>query len=209
MRRADLILLALLCSVAGCYDRSDATSGAEAGDSRSDPAARSDGRGAPGSSATSDSNPDTDDSATTEVRYDDAGIALECPRGSVSALHVEFECAAITVYTCKDVSNVVIEFEDGSRQRFEGLSGRVNTFAGTGAHAGKRILGVWVKAGSNHSGDGPGYGERVDTTLEDCDAPAAGSGGAGGACAEGPDVPCVPGPSAGVGGGQGPGVDPQ
>jgi hypothetical protein len=131
----------------------------------------------------------------------DASASLECGRGTSAAalrLHVEFECGSVTVYTCKDLSNIVLEFEDGTRQRFEGLKGRRNVFAGTGSFAGKRIVRVWVKAGPNHSGDGPGYGERVETTvdLERCDAPQAGSGGSCG----GPDVSCGPEGAAGSGG---------
>ena len=77
-------------------------------------------------------------------------------------IDVVFECGSITVYSCKDLSNVVLEFENGERQRFEGLQGQVGTFSGS---AGGRIVGVWVKAGSNGSGDGPGYGERFDVPM--------------------------------------------
>jgi hypothetical protein len=143
--------------------------------------------------------------ASTE---DDAGIVLDCVKGAVSSVHVEFECSSVTVYTCKDLSNLVIEFEDGTRQRFEGQKGHTNAFSGTGTFAGKRIVRVWVKAGANHSGDGPGYGERVETTVTgECDQPRAGSGGAGGeGCIEGPDVSCVPQPTSGVGGAGGAGA---
>ena len=133
-------------------------------------------------------------------------LGLTCVKGgSTAALRVEFECGSITVYTCKDLSNVVVEFEDGSRQRFEGQSGHENTFSGTGSNAGKRVVGVWVKAGANHSGDGPGYGQRVDSDATACPPPpAAGQGGGGaGGCVAGPDVPCGPVPSAGSGGEEG------
>lgn len=115
------------------------------------------------------------------VTEGDAGIVLDCMRGGeVSAVHVEFDCDSITVYTCKDLSNIVLEFEDGTREKFDGQSGSVNTFTGTGANAGKTVVRVWVKAGSNHSGEGPGYGERVEGPEQDCDPPSAGSGGSGG-----------------------------
>ena len=42
---------------------------------------------------------------------------------------------------------------------------RPATFAGIGEHAGKEIVGIWVKSGCNASGDGPGYGERFDSPL--------------------------------------------
>jgi len=139
----------------------------------------------------------------------DGGFVLECPRGAkVSVVHVEFRCGGITVYTCKDLSNIVIEFDDGTQQRIEGVDGHVNTFAGTGANAGKRIVRVWVKAGNNASGDGPGFGERVEAPPQSCTPPTGGRGGAGGAgnggtggtCVPGPDVSCVPIPTSGTGG---------
>ncbi|MDQ3232682.1 MAG: hypothetical protein M3Q07_12760, partial [Pseudobdellovibrionaceae bacterium] len=67
-----------------------------------------------------------------------------------------------TVGSDKDLSNVVLAFADGSHQKFEGLTGHDSQFAGTGEHAGKEIVTVWVKAGANFSGDGPGYGQRFD-----------------------------------------------
>jgi hypothetical protein len=130
-------------------------------------------------------------------------LALDCPRGADSVVHVDFECFSVVVYTCKDLSNLVIEFEDGTRQRFEGQKGHTNAFSGTGTFVGKRILRVWVKAGANQSGDGPGYGERVETTVSgDCGGPRAGSGGSG--CEAGPDAICIPQSTGGAGvGGRG------
>jgi len=58
------------------------------------------------------------------------------------------------------ISNVVLEFADGSRQRYEDVDKHYATFAGSGSHAGKPITTVWVKSGPNFSGDGPGYGQR-------------------------------------------------
>jgi hypothetical protein len=89
----------------------------------------------------------------------DGGIVLDCELGELGEIHVQFDCASITVYTCKDLSNVVVELDDGTRQRFESLDGHVNTFS---AAVGQRIVGAWVKSGNNHSGDGPGYGQRFD-----------------------------------------------
>jgi len=106
----------------------------------------------------------------------DGGFVLECEHGSLTGIHVEFTCDSITVYTCKDLSNVVIELENGERQRVEGLQGQINSFS---VPAGQTIVGVWVKAGNNKSGDGPGYGERFDAPEQDCDPPEAGSGGGG------------------------------
>jgi hypothetical protein len=94
---------------------------------------------------------------------------LECGQGgSTDAVRVVFRCDEITVETCKDLSNVVVEYEDGSRQRFDGQTGHVNVFAGDGDHGGASITRVWVKAGANHSGEGPGYGERFDAPTTSC-----------------------------------------
>jgi hypothetical protein len=112
--------------------------------------------------------------------------------GSVGRIDVTFECDSITIISCKDLSNVVIEFEDGTRQKFDGLSGQSATFSGTGANAGKTITGVWVKAGSNHSGDGPGYGERFDGPSETAceDEPPGDGDGDDDACGDQPDEDC-------------------
>jgi hypothetical protein len=68
---------------------------------------------------------------------------------------------SVYVTSTKELSNVVLEFADGTHQKFDGLSGYTGTFEGTGDNAEKEIVGVWIKSGCNHSGDGPGYGERV------------------------------------------------
>jgi Flp pilus assembly protein TadG len=68
---------------------------------------------------------------------------------------------SVYVTSTKDLSNVVLEFEDGSHQKFEGLSSYSGTFSGTGEHAEKEIVGVWVKSGCYQSKDGSGYGEYL------------------------------------------------
>jgi hypothetical protein len=84
--------------------------------------------------------------------YPSSGISVT-PRG----YYVEVRSPRLAI------SNVVLQFADGSRQRFEDVtSGHSGSFSGTGSHAGKRISTVWVKAGANFSGDGPGYGQRFD-----------------------------------------------
>ena len=83
---------------------------------------------------------------------------------AVGAVLVEEQSSVTTsvyVTSTKDLSNVVLEFEDGAHQKFEPLKGYSGTFAGTGEHSGKTIVGVWIKSGSFLSGDGPGYGERI------------------------------------------------
>lgn len=68
---------------------------------------------------------------------------------------------SVYVTSTKDLSNVVLKFNDGTVQKFEGLSGYTGTFEGTGEHLGKEIIGVWIKSGCNSSGEGSGYGELL------------------------------------------------
>lgn len=67
----------------------------------------------------------------------------------------------VTVSSTKDLSNVVLKFHDGVKQKLDGLSGMSKTFEGTGENINKCIVGVWIKSGCNQSNDGPGYGEWV------------------------------------------------
>ena len=73
---------------------------------------------------------------------------------------------SVDIVSDKDLSNVVLEFDDSTHYKFDGLNqGETGTFAGIGENAGKTIVGVWVKSGCNASGDGPGYGERFDSPV--------------------------------------------
>ncbi|MFG0331882.1 MAG: pilus assembly protein TadG-related protein [Maioricimonas sp. JB049] len=93
-------------------------------------------------------------------------VAGESGRGCRPTIEVTFAADTTSVYieSSKDLSNVVLEFEDGTQYKFDNLNqGKTGTFQGLGDNAGKTIETVWVKSGCNHSGDGPGYGERFDT----------------------------------------------
>ena len=80
---------------------------------------------------------------------------------------VEFNTTSVNVVSEMDLSNVVLEFADGKRQKHDDLNqGKSGTFAGTGENNGKTITRCWVKSGCNGSGDGPGYGERFAPTYE-------------------------------------------
>jgi hypothetical protein len=105
---------------------------------------------------------------------DGEGCMLDCPRGGPTGpIAWHFECHEVHVVSCKELSNVVVEFADGERYKYDGLEGHYGTF-GAGD---KEIVGAWVKAGNNASGDGPGYGMRIDSDAE-CDG--GGTGGTGG-----------------------------
>ena len=72
---------------------------------------------------------------------------------------------SITANSTKNLSNVVLLFADGAQQKFDGLTGYSKTFSGTGTNAGKTVVGVWIKSGSNKSDDGPGYGVFMGKAL--------------------------------------------
>ncbi len=79
---------------------------------------------------------------------------------------VTFKYKKVFVESTKDLSNVVLLFDDGSTQKFEGLSGYSGTFVGTSGNSGKKITKVWVKSGCNASGEGPGFGEPFADTNQ-------------------------------------------
>jgi hypothetical protein len=71
---------------------------------------------------------------------------------------------SVYVTSTKDLSNVVLEFADGTHQKFDGLSSYSGTFSGTEGNSNKEIVGVWIKSGCYQSNDGPGYGEYLATS---------------------------------------------
>ena len=89
-------------------------------------------------------------------------MASEC----VSNVDADFanDGMSVTAISDKGLSNVVLQFADGSEQKFEiGKDGQYSLdFSGTGSNEGKTITGVWIKSGCEQSGDGPGYGEYID-----------------------------------------------
>jgi hypothetical protein len=94
-----------------------------------------------------------------------ATLSGQAASGAIPHIDVTFKGTSITAVSTKDLSNVVLKFSNNSTYKFDGLTGKTGTFAGTGSNSGKRIVTAWVKSGSNASGDGPGYGERFDFTT--------------------------------------------
>lgn len=80
-------------------------------------------------------------------------------------IQVQFGRQSVLIGSTLDVSNVALQYDDGSVQRFEGLQGRVLEIGGRGVHAGKGISRVWVKAGPNLSGWGPGLGQMFERPV--------------------------------------------
>jgi hypothetical protein len=71
----------------------------------------------------------------------------------------------VTVTSNMNINNVVLKFHDNTTQQFNNLVGKTRTLTGTGIHAGKCIIGVWVKSGCNSSNDGPNYGAYFENTT--------------------------------------------
>lgn len=83
---------------------------------------------------------------------------------------VTYTGTSVYVESSKDLSNVVLQFSNGDTYKHDGLSGHSGTFYGTGSNEGEFITRIWVKSGSNASGDGPGYGERFVNPQDESDA---------------------------------------
>lgn len=83
--------------------------------------------------------------------------------GDTAVVGAEFDCDSVTATSSKDLSNLVVVLTDGTTTRevkLDGLSGHSYTYD---PPAGWTVVAVYVKSGANHSGDGPGYGERIDS----------------------------------------------
>jgi hypothetical protein len=78
---------------------------------------------------------------------------------------VTFMNEQLHVLSTKDISNVVVEDEDGNTYKFDNLDQQGVTNEHTFTWD-RPIYRCWVKAGQNASGEGPGYGERFDNTTD-------------------------------------------
>ncbi|TWT32918.1 VWA domain-containing protein [Blastopirellula retiformator] len=84
-------------------------------------------------------------------------------KGCMPQIQVTFKGTEIYVESSKDLSNVVVQFSNGSKYKFDNLNqGRTGTFS----YYNRVITRCWVKSGCNDSGEGRGYGERFDDTNE-------------------------------------------
>jgi Flp pilus assembly protein TadG len=80
-------------------------------------------------------------------------------------LNVTWQDTQVYVDSTKNLENVVLQFTNGNKQTFSGLTAKTGTFKGTGSNSGKQIAKAWVKSGSNLSGEGTNYGERFEDTA--------------------------------------------
>lgn len=109
----------------------------------------------------------------------------EITDGSCSGCNSEntvifYDCDSVDVSSCKDLSNVVLAYTDGTWEKYDGLSSKTGSFDGTGANASKEISHVYVKSGCFKSGEGPGFGRRFDGPCFDSSLINIGGGGNGG-----------------------------
>jgi len=87
--------------------------------------------------------------------------------GPVPHIDVTWKSTSVDVVSTMSLSNVVLRFSNGNTQTFNGLSASSGTFQGSSGNSGKLITKLWVKSGSNDSGDGPDYGEKFDFWDDD------------------------------------------
>jgi hypothetical protein len=78
------------------------------------------------------------------VRVESGETLLDCRDPAGPTAHVDFECDSVTVYACATMTEAVIEYESGARQRFVALRAQTGTFTGQGAHEGQRIVSVAI-----------------------------------------------------------------
>ncbi|WP_438854155.1 MopE-related protein [Agromyces sp. M3QZ16-3] len=79
---------------------------------------------------------------------------------------VEYDCDqdGWVVTSSKALSNIVVTDGQTTERTLFGSDPKVYTTVITTAG----LTTIWVKSGNNHSGDGPGYGERFDLAPPDC-----------------------------------------
>jgi len=78
------------------------------------------------------------------------------------------ECGVLTATSTKDISNLVIEFADGSTEKLDGLTGLEYEVDLAELFPGREVVAVYVKSGDNGT---QGTGEKVvvSDTGADCD----------------------------------------
>ncbi|MFK5645109.1 MopE-related protein [Ornithinimicrobium sp. LYQ121] len=98
--------------------------------------------------------------------------AMAGPTGDIT---VDYDCdaGAWVITSEKNLSNIVVG-DDGMESKTELSDMRLYTYIVSDPDA--TLDTIWVKAGNNKSGDGPGYGERFDLGDTGCDPDADGDG---------------------------------
>ncbi|MCA9039909.1 MAG: hypothetical protein KDA65_06115 [Planctomycetaceae bacterium] len=81
--------------------------------------------------------------------------------GPIPHIEVTWKNREVYIESTKDLSNVVLQFTDGTTHKFDNLDTNPS-LTGSFSYYNKKIATAWVKSGSNESGDGPGYGERFE-----------------------------------------------
>lgn len=90
-------------------------------------------------------------------------VTFEGQPASGSIPHVDVTLKTkkkIVVNSTMSLSNIVVEYTNGSKYKYSGLSGTSKTI-----NASSNLKRCWVKSGNNDSGEGYDYGERFDFTT--------------------------------------------
>jgi len=86
-------------------------------------------------------------------------------------VRAEFDGTDVRVWATAPLANVVIQFEDGTLQRFENLSASSGTFRGTGEYEGKVVAEAWIQAGEFEGDEALAMGQHFTPEGNDrnCD----------------------------------------
>lgn len=109
----------------------------------------------------------------TSVTLLGVSTAVAAPTGTVTVTY-SCDAGAWEITSTKALSNVVVG-ADGEELKTE-MPDDPKLYTWSVADTDGSVDTIWVKAGNNKSGDGPGYGERFDLVMPDCDPDNDGDG---------------------------------
>lgn len=98
-------------------------------------------------------------------------LVLDCSKTDAPDLHVLFECDSVTIYSCEEMSDAVLDYESGRSQRFARLHGQVVTLAARGVHDGQRIVSVRVPGDGSDRDAVTGGERRIAAPDDSCGPP--------------------------------------
>jgi Flp pilus assembly protein TadG len=85
--------------------------------------------------------------------------------GNMAQIVTQVQSNGAQVTSTKAISQVQLQFSDGSMQTINAGNVTSGTFKGTGSNASKTVSAVWVKSGTNNSNKSPGTGEYFGTDV--------------------------------------------
>jgi hypothetical protein len=116
---------------------------------------------------------DVDETAADDwplVMIESGELVLDCAQAEAPDVHVLFECDSVTIYACDEMSDAVLEYESGRRQRFTRLGGQLVTLAARGVHDGQRIVSVRLPGDGSDRLAATGGERRIAAPADSCGA---------------------------------------